>query len=720
MTRSVHPRRAHPRRGRLRCGRLRCGIWGALALCLALAWVSQPPLSGAAEKSSGRPVSGPPKKIAPPRKGGGPAPLVLWGRGTLLDRDRSSVGFGDLAGMANDLVALFLVWRNFTGNLPEQYSGLASAGFMGKGLGFFIVFGGFLYSRRWLDGWLKKQKERAEIRRAPEEFSMAGGAYDLAIAFVPRALFLVSVLVVFVIFELERKYLLAGTALVGGAAIYGTALFFFCEILFRSAPPPASPGLADHAVRLLQLLIQRVWRTCAWTLIPIATLVSLSYKPGIIDLLWVVFRIGLVANVLSVASLAAMALAVKKEPGGEDAGEAPKDRLAVHAFRLLLVTTAVALYAFYSFGYNNLTQYLVVGIFFSAFVVSIGWLALSRVRAQIEGAFDPERDPYRPSFVSPDQRRKFKGLSLRIVRVVFFAGTLIFLLILWGVDLYAVSWTFRLLSAPITQLGGVPISLGSLFKMAGIFFFFWWLSRYLRFLSQRRLERTVAGEAFRSNFSIGVGYLTMAIGIILALKSIGVDFTTLTVLAGVLGIGVGFGLQTISNNLISGIILLLERTVKPGDFIEVGDTSGVVQQVTLRSTVVRTLDNISVIVPNSNFVSNTVINWSHSEKITRGQVSVGVAYQTDTALVRECLLEAAKTTDDVLEYPVPVVFFKEFGDSSLNFELLFWYDEPKTMRRIKSDLLFAVEKILNQRGITIPFPQRDVHMIPPEDKPKDD
>lgn len=693
----------------------------ALILCLTLGWISYlPPLSATENPQKTPATRFSIKSSSLPQNRGASAPLVLWGRGTLLDRNSSSVGFRDLAGMADDLIALFLVWRNFTGNLPEQYSGLASASMLGKGLGFFIVFGAFQFSRQRLNKWIEIQHERVKRRWNSQDFVISRHIYNLAIIFAPRALLLISLFVVFIIFELEKNYLLAGLTLVGGTAIYSTVLLFIRDSLFWPVSPPTYIGLQNYVIQLFQILLQRVWRTCGWTLIPIVTLISLSYRPGIIDLLWVIFRIALAVNILSVVSQAITGLAVKKISREEGAGESPKQELTIHAIRLLLVTTVVSLYSFYSFGYNNLTQYLIVGFFFSAFIVAIGSFALSRTQAQIKSSFNSVRNPFRLSFVNPVQHKKFTQLILRVVRVIFFSGTLTLLLILWGVDIYAVSWTFHLLSTPIAQLGEIPISLGSLFKMAGIFFFFWWLSRYLRFLIQGRLERTVAGEAVRSNLSICIGYITMAIGIILALKSIGVDFTTLTVLAGVLGLGIGFGLQTIFNNLISGIILLLERTVKPGDFIEVGNTSGIVQQITLRSTVVRTLDNISVIVPNSNFVSNNVINWSHSEKITRGQVSVGVAYQSNTASVRECLLEAAKSTNDVLEYPAPMVYFKEFGDSSLNFELLFWCNEPNTMRRIKSDLLFEVEKGLNQQGITIPFPQRDVHMVSPEEKPNDD
>ena len=186
----------------------------------------------------------------------------------------------------------------------------------------------------------------------------------------------------------------------------------------------------------------------------------------------------------------------------------------------------------------------------------------------------------------------------------------------------------------------------------------------------------------------------------------------LTVFAGTIGIGIGFGLQDIAKNFISGLVMLVERPVKVGDYIEVGGLPGKVKAIKGRSTVVDTFDNISVIVPNAEFMNQKIINWSYSDKVTRVKISVGVAYGSDTELVRDSLMEAAKSHGRVLRNPEPYVWFEEFGDSSLNFKLHIWTNEPQNRFGLKSDLHYMIDKIFRERKITIAFPQRDIHLIP--------
>lgn len=206
-------------------------------------------------------------------------------------------------------------------------------------------------------------------------------------------------------------------------------------------------------------------------------------------------------------------------------------------------------------------------------------------------------------------------------------------------------------------------------------------------------------------------YLIILFALIILLQTAGIDLTTLNVLVGALGIGVGFGLQNIVNNFISGLIILLERSIKIGDRIEVGNIEGDVVKIGGRSTTILTNDNISVIVPNSKFIIENVVNWSHNERTVRFRIPVSVAYGSDTKLVEKTLLEVAKENPDVLENPEPAVRFIEFGDSGLLFELRAW-----TMTLIHkkgkliSSLNFAINDKFRERNIEIPFPQRDIHI----------
>jgi small-conductance mechanosensitive channel len=205
----------------------------------------------------------------------------------------------------------------------------------------------------------------------------------------------------------------------------------------------------------------------------------------------------------------------------------------------------------------------------------------------------------------------------------------------------------------------------------------------------------------------------VTLGFYVALIVNGVDLSSLAVVAGALGLGVGFGLQNIVANFISGLVLLAERPVAVGDRIEVAGVAGNVTRINLRSTTVVTNDNISIIVPNSDLTSRPVTNWSHGDAKVRVRLPVGVAYGSDVERVRSLLLEVASAHPQVLANPASTVYFDSFGESSLNFELAVWTEAmSRNPRRFRSDLNFAVEHSLREAGIEIPFPQRVVHMRP--------
>jgi hypothetical protein len=192
-----------------------------------------------------------------------------------------------------------------------------------------------------------------------------------------------------------------------------------------------------------------------------------------------------------------------------------------------------------------------------------------------------------------------------------------------------------------------------------------------------------------------------------------VDVSSLTILASLLGVGIGFGLQNITSNFVSGIIILLERPIKVGDFINVGDLVGTVERIGARSTEIRTPDQVSIIIPNADFVNARVVNWSHGHPVSRLRVPFGVAYGSDVNRVQQVVLQAAKSHADVLGYPKPHVWFSGFGDNSLDFELLVWINDPRSQFQLKSDLYYLLEASLRRHRIEIPFPQRDLHLRSP-------
>jgi len=230
-------------------------------------------------------------------------------------------------------------------------------------------------------------------------------------------------------------------------------------------------------------------------------------------------------------------------------------------------------------------------------------------------------------------------------------------------------------------------------------------------LIRRFLCRTKLQPSLQFGLSRIIGYTLIAVGFYVAFQLVGVDLSSLAIIAASLGVGVGFGLQNIINNLVSGIIILAERPISIGDRIEVGGVAGRVTKIQIRSTTVVTNDNITMIVPNADFISNTVTNWSHGDPKVRIRVPVGVAYGSDLKLLQQLLLEAAAEHPKALRDPTPVVLFTEFGDSSLNFELGVWTQEmTATPIHFTSEMNFIIEKKLRENGIEIPFPQRDLHV----------
>ena len=230
------------------------------------------------------------------------------------------------------------------------------------------------------------------------------------------------------------------------------------------------------------------------------------------------------------------------------------------------------------------------------------------------------------------------------------------------------------------------------------------------FLLARVLILTQINRGIREAIAIVAKYVFISIGTIVLLQVWGFDLSSLTILASAIGVAIGFGFQDIAKNFGSGLVLLFERPIQVGDFIEVDQYMGTVEYIGPRSTLIRTLDQISIIVPNSRFLESEVINWSHRNPVSRLHIPVGVAYDSEVQLVKEALLEAAQKCSDVLTFPAPQILFLGFGDSAVNFELLVWIEQPQKQPLIKSELYFAIEASLKKYQIEIPYPQQDLHL----------
>lgn len=241
-------------------------------------------------------------------------------------------------------------------------------------------------------------------------------------------------------------------------------------------------------------------------------------------------------------------------------------------------------------------------------------------------------------------------------------------------------------------------------------------------LVQRRLQRLLSRKVFpRFGIETGLAYaysvlagysvLLLGIAVILPLSVQGINWTTISVVLGAVSFGIGFGLRNIADNFVSGLIILLERPIKVGDRIAIDDLMGNVVAIRARSTSVRTNDNIDIIVPNSQFISQQVVNWSHGDRMVRFRIPVGVHYKSDVHEVKEALESIGDRSPDILKSPSPVARFLEFGDSSLNFELWVWTETMSDRpRAFKSEINFLIWDVLKERKIEIPYPQRDIYV----------
>lgn len=269
-----------------------------------------------------------------------------------------------------------------------------------------------------------------------------------------------------------------------------------------------------------------------------------------------------------------------------------------------------------------------------------------------------------------------------------------------------------ILDFPLLRLGGTeitPFTLVYFLLLLLLLFFFAGKARKL--LVERVLTHTKLDLGARQAVGSITRYLLLLVGLLVILQTVGINLTTLNVIAGAVGIGVGFGLQNIASNFISGLIILLERPIKVGDRIVVGNVEGDVLEIGARSTTVITNNHIAIIVPNSMFISEPVINWKYTDPKVRFEIPVGVAYGSDVRLVEKVLLEVAVENADVLKEPPADVCFREFGDSSLNFVLRVWNQNHVHRKLVLySALNFAIHDKFKEHGIEIPFPQRDLHI----------
>lgn len=272
--------------------------------------------------------------------------------------------------------------------------------------------------------------------------------------------------------------------------------------------------------------------------------------------------------------------------------------------------------------------------------------------------------------------------------------------------------TIEILSGAAFTLGDITISALTVIKGIMALAVLLWAATLLSSLIERRISRASnLTPSVQVLFSKLLKVVLIALAIVIALSSVGIDLTAFTVFTGALGVGVGFGLQKIVANLISGILILMDKSIKPGDVIEVGETYGWVNSLGGRYASVVTRDGIEHLIPNEDLIVQRVANWTHSNSRIRLKIPVGVSYNTDVHHAIELCVEAAKEVERVIDDPKTTCLVKGFGDSSVDLEIRAWIRDPKNgVSNVKSEILLHVWDQFHEHGIEIPFPQRDLHI----------
>lgn len=321
--------------------------------------------------------------------------------------------------------------------------------------------------------------------------------------------------------------------------------------------------------------------------------------------------------------------------------------------------------------------------------------------------FQKRREAIQRIAINFDQPRLVRPAK-RIVQPVVYTLAILFLAYAFNLDSF-LSESYKVGSGEDSNTINIGVTkiISAILIMLTARLFVWIFTEVFLFPYYQRKEINIGSQyAINQLFK----YFLYVIAILYALGAIGIDLTILLGGAAALLVGIGLGLQQTFNDLISGIILLSERSVEVGDVLDMGGTVGTVRRIGVRTSLVETRDNMTIIVPNSKLIGEIVTNWSHDEDKARFKIVVGVAYGSDTALVKKILLQVAQEHPKALKRPAPFVRFVNFGDSSLDFELHFWSREFMRVEDVKSDMRFETDRLFRENNITIPFPQRDVWM----------
>ncbi len=601
----------------------------------------------------------------------------------------------------------------------------------------FVIFSAF-FARRFLNKWAKHEIERF-MAMSPQTFF----SFELLPGFLR---IMQNTLTVFFLFVIALAILLTipSPAPLILSIVYGFAIVsvykFLRAIVVESLSPytgvrrwvPITYSSARHIFKGLNIIL--LFSVITVTLINVLN--AHGYKQDVVELLWFIYRVVTISLAVWIAARQRSVL-LKMLPYYESAIGKFVNKV-INILYPLLIAFVILLFAIRSLGYVQLTYTLVVVLIKSVIVAFIAYavyrfllrrLSLSKVhKLELRRQLDDEE------FKS---EKKSLALAFRIYKGLLDYGILVIAVVIiigmWNntfkdvVSSSAAPTLFRNIYENILYVFvSIKNGLAHKFVLAEgrhttpfkmliailVLVTAFISTRYLKNLLRTKVyEKAQLEQGARHAISSGITYFIIIIAALIGLNIAGIPLRSLTIFAGAFGIGLGFGMQNIINNLVSGIIIFFEKPIKIGDVITLNkEIAGKVEKISIRSTMINTFDRKTVVVPNSKFLESNVVNWVHGgDMLLRSKIVVGVAYGSDTELVKNCLLKVVDLHPDVKKDPVPIVRFAEFGESSLNFELYFWAHILDRWMAI-SDLNFSIDKMFRENNIEIPFPQRDLHI----------
>ncbi|ASP36746.1 DUF3772 domain-containing protein [Labrenzia sp. VG12] len=386
---------------------------------------------------------------------------------------------------------------------------------------------------------------------------------------------------------------------------------------------------------------------------------------------------------------------------GEEVDEAsvkPQESGFLFFLSLLMKASAVLAVTVTLAGYVQLARAAIIPMIMTVAQLGLGFMLYHLSQTLVKAATNRDEAAPAPILVS---------IALVLALVAVFAPLIA---LTWGARATDIADAWRLLVNGV-QFGDIRLSLDSLIVLAVVFSLGVFITRWLKNLLRRSvLPQTRMDSGAQTAIVTGTGYVGLTLAALIAVSTAGLNLSSLAVVAGALSVGIGFGLQTIVSNFVSGIILLIERPIKEGDWIEVSGQSGYVRKISVRSTRIETFDRHDVIIPNSDLIAGTVRNMTLSNKSGRLLLPVRVAYGSDLEKVKSILIDAARGHFTIARYPAPFVLFSGLGESALNFELRCYLKDVNNILTTKSDLYFTIYNELGKAGIEIPFPQQDLHV----------